>query len=677
MLVYVRVTGNWMLTLEEVKQISSLTALLTSLNPSQRYAVELTEGPLMVIAGAGSGKTRVLTHRIAYLVHTGLSSPHAILALTFTQKAAREMRDRLDILLGERAEQLMLGTFHALALRIVKTEGQKLGYDISRLRVFDAAHARAALQQAMRQAKLDERRWDAAQIADAIARAKQQLRNPDAFVRVNGDVYETTVGRVYTIYQQILKQANAVDFDDLLMLAAQLLRDDADVREFYATIYRYVLVDELQDVSELQYLLMRRIAERHENICVVGSPAQAIYGWRGASAPAILNRFERDFPTAEVIVLDQNYRSTQTIITAANAIIHEPSTAPDLRRTGPALAEREKPLWTHNAAGMPITLKTAASESDEAKHVITEIVSLIQDDGFRADQCMVLFRTHRLARPLEQALLRAGLPYTLEGDNSFFNRKEVKDMLAYLSLAHNPDNPLALERVINVPPRGLGPKALEAIKAGEPQLSLTLLLNALAEENLKPTIREALQGFHDLVLGTLYEAGGSLPLGDLFDLTLEATGYQLWLAEQAGDAQRLANLDELRRLALRQPEVDDPRRALGDFLNDIALLAESDPLYLDHGGVKLITIHTAKGLEARAVFLIGLEEGVFPHQRALGTQAELNEERRVFYVGLTRAMERLYLSYARTRGGPDGRLHDHAPSRFVREIPRNLIEHLT
>jgi DNA helicase II / ATP-dependent DNA helicase PcrA len=661
----------------EVIAITVFSELLSTLNPAQRSAVELTEGPLVVIAGAGSGKTRVLTHRIAYLVHTGLSSPHAILALTFTQKAAREMRDRLGALLGERAEQLMLGTFHALALRIVKTEGQKLGYDISRLRVFDAAHARAALHQAMRQARLDERRWDAAQIADVIARAKQQLRSPDAFVRVSGDVYETTVGRLYTFYQQILKQANAVDFDDLLMLAAQLLRDDADVRDFYSTIYRYVLVDEFQDVSELQYLLMRRIAERHENICVVSSPAQAIYGWRGVNAPAILNRFERDFPTAEVIVLDQNYRSTQTIIAAANAILNEPSAVPGSRNAGQALSEREKPLWTRNIAGASIALKTASTEADEAKHVTTEIVNLIQADGFQAEQCMVLFRTHRLARPLEQALLHAGLPYTLEGDNSFFNRKEVKDMLAYLSLAHNPDNALELERVINVPPRGLGAKALEAIKAGEPQLSLTLLLNALADENLKPTIREALQGFHDLVLGTLYEAGGSLPLGNLFDLTLEATGYQLWLAEQAGDAQRLANLNELRRLALRQPEVDDPRRALGDFLNEIALLAESDPLYLDHGGVRLITIHTAKGLEARAVFLIGLEEGVFPHQRALGTQAELNEERRVFYVGLTRAMERLYLSYARTRSGPDGHLHDHAPSRFVREIPRNLIEHLT
>ena len=336
--------------------------------------------------------------------------------------------------------------------------------------------------------------------------------------------------------------------------------------------------------------------------------------------------------------------------------------------------DSEKPLWTRNTPGRTIALKTASSESDEARHVTMQIIHLIEADGFRADECMVLFRTHRLARPLEQALLRAGLPYTLEGDHSFFNRREVKDMLAYLSLAHQPDNALALERVINVPPRGLGPASLDLIKAGESRLDLAALLNALSQAELKPSAREALQAFHDLVLGTLYEAAGRVPPAELFDLVLEASGYRTWLAAQADGAQRLENLRELRRLAARQATGDEPRHALGDFLNELALLAESDPLYLDHGGVRLITIHTAKGLEARAVFVVGLEEGVFPHQRALGTQLELDEERRVFYVGLTRAMERLYLSYARSRGGPDGRAHDHAPSRFVRAIPSHLLE---
>ncbi|MEP7198920.1 MAG: 3'-5' exonuclease [Chloroflexota bacterium] len=339
--------------------------------------------------------------------------------------------------------------------------------------------------------------------------------------------------------------------------------------------------------------------------------------------------------------------------------------------------EREKDLWTLNAVGTPIALSASATEHEEARFVADEIVRLVHEEEFSADECMTLFRTNQQARALEQALIHVGLPYTIEGQTSFFNLKEVKDVLAYLSLAYNPENALALERVINTPPRKLGAKALQTIKAGEHQLTLTRILEALHDDELKPAVQEPLTAFHDLVVGTLYEAADQMPLTDLFDLALDATGYKIWIDHYADSQKRHANLTELRLLTYRYHDGNDPRQTLGTFLNDAALMADTDPIYVDHGGVKLITIHTAKGLEARAVFLTGLEEGIFPHHRSLGTQSELNEERRVFYVGITRAMERLYLTYARTRTGKDGRVNDHAPSRFLREVPRHLIERLS
>ncbi len=615
----------------------------------------------MVIAGAGSGKTRVLTYRIAYLVRLSLASPHSILALTFTKKAAQEMRERLSQLLGERADKLVLGTFHALALQIVKTECAKLGFDPHKLLVYDAADARETLKRAIVQAHLDERRWDVEQIASAITDAKQRLREPVNFTQVKGDYFEDIVALVYATYQELLKQANAMDFDDLILCAVKLLREYPDVLDFYQTIYRYILVDEFQDAGDLQYEMVRLIAQRHENLCVVGSPAQAIYGWRGVNTAALLKRYERDFPTTDIVVLDQNYRSTHTIISAANTVIQ-------------GLNTREKELWTHNAAGAPITLMAAATEHDEARFVANEIIQLVRDEGLNADECMALFRTHLQARALEQALIQVGLPYTLEGQTSFFNLKEIKDVLAYLSLAYNPENALALERVINTPPRKLGGQTLQRIKGGEHQLTLARVIDALHEDDLKPSIQEALQAFYELIVGTLYEAASLLSVTDLFDFVLAQTGYDMWLDHFADSQKRRANLAELRLLTYRYRHVEEPRESLGTFLNDVALLTDSDPIYLDHGGVKLITVHAAKGLEARVVFLLGLEEGIFPHHRSLGTQSELNEERRVFYVGLTRAMERLYLSYARTRTAKDGRVNDHPPSRFLREVPRHLIE---
>ena len=638
--------------------------IFDGLNDRQRFAVTQTEGPIELIAGAGSGKTGVLTRRVAYLLKCGLASPESIVTVTFTTKAAAEIRARLGEMVESHVDALNIGTFHSLCLRILKADASGLGYQPEKLRVFDPHDTQRALKRAIADSKLDDKRWGVDVVAQAISQAKNAMRSPQTFVTVAHDFYQTKMAQVYAAYQHILKAENAVDFDDLLMLALRLLRDNSDVRRHYQDLFAYILIDEFQDTSPIQYDVLKLLAGERQQLTVVGSPSQAIYGWRGAHAERILKQFEGDFPTTQIIVLDQNYRNSRNILRAANAIIS-------------GLNVREKDMWTANAPGEPIVYCPAPTEFDEARVVASDIRRRLGSGECRADECAILVRARSLLHAVEQALVREGLPYTLE-DTKFFSRREIRDLLAYLRLAHEPlENAAALERIINTPPRKLGPKAQEVIRKGEHQLGYEGVLRTLAAEDLDLSIREPLEAFNELIANRLYPAAGELRLPDLLDFILEQTGYRGWIESLADSQERLANIEELRLITLRHREGPSPRESLLDFLNEVALMSDSDPFHGEsEGGVKVLTVHAAKGLEWRVVFVVGMEDGVFPHALSMQTRAELNEERRLFYVAITRAREQLYLLNARARGSAKGgRARTNPPSRFLREIPRELVQH--
>ena len=645
---------------------------LDSLNSGQREAVEYIEGPLLVLAGAGSGKTRTLTYRIAHILDQGRASPHGILAITFTRKAAWELRRRLEELVGKTSADITAVTFHSLGYKILCAESSALGFKPDALAIYDAAQAHRLLQRAMKETGLAggstgaPHRWNIEEVAAIIERAKDNLYGPEDFVRVRGDFFEESIAKVYARYQQLLKENNAVDYGDLIRLSVRLLRQHPDTLVFYQQLFKYVSVDEFQDTSFGQYQLIRHLVWQHRNLCGVGSPVQAIYSWRGADIANILQRFKADFPNAPKVVLHANYRCTQNILHAAQAVVQN-------------LAYREE-LQTDNAAGDAIAVAASHTDWDEANFIASEIQRLVDEVGYRHPDCAILFRTRAQGRLFEQVLMHRKVPYTLVGDSRFFERREIKDILAYLRLTHDLFDSGALQRIINKPPRGLGPAALAKLQHGEPELSFTALSNLQNRTDLPERVRDAAVAFAELMFDDCYTAAKEKSLPDLVEYILERSGYLEWVRNDADAKARLANLAQLRVLAQRY--VGTPE-ALGTFLADIATMGDADVgIPTDSAtdgqtsGVTLATIHAVKGLEFPIVFLCGLEEGIFPHAKSLKLPGGIEEEQRLAYVGMTRAMTKLYLSYTRTRQVGSNAV-EYAPSRFLAALSRDLVERVS
>ena len=634
---------------------------MEDLNVAQREAVEATEGPVLVLAGPGSGKTRVLTYRVAFLVRECDVPPWHILAVTFTNKAAREMRGRLELLLGEQLQRLTLGTFHATCARILRREADHTSFSRDYV-IYDSSDQLSAVGQALAELNLDEKRYQPRALRAVISRAKNELIGPDQYQPQT--YWEEVASRVYTEYQKILRINDALDFDDLLMATIQLFRDHEEVLARYQGRYRYILVDEWQDTNVAQYELVKLLGARRRNVFVVGDPDQSIYRFRGADYRNV-NRFERDYPKARVILLERNYRSTQTVLGVANAVI---STSPN---------RHPKVLYTQKEAGIPIVVKELYDQDEEASFVVEEIARLAVK-GYNPGDCAVMYRTNAQSRALEDAFIRRGLPYHLVGATRFYARREIKDLLAYLRIIYNPYDGVSLDRVINVPSRSIGPKARQELEGWRLAQGLAaydalqLLQDSQIEAPLSTRSRNVLTGFGAL-WDKLVSARSTSALPLLLDLVMERTGYQAHIRDGTEQGEeRWANVMELRSVAqaYRDPP---PEEGLDTFLEEVALVSDVDDLEEQANVPTLLTLHMAKGLEFRGVFIVGMEEGLLPHSRSLDDPEQLEEERRLCYVGITRAKERLYLLYTFRRaffGDSEVRL----PSRFLSEIPPELIE---
>ncbi|MTI95805.1 MAG: ATP-dependent DNA helicase PcrA [Firmicutes bacterium] len=626
------------------------------LNQQQLAAVCHSDGPLLIIAGAGSGKTRVLTYRIARLLETGVARPSEILAITFTNKAATEMRERVEALVGN-TDGMWISTFHSACVRMLRRHGQKAGYQPG-FSIYDDQDQLTVVKQCLRELELDDKKFVPRAVLSAISNAKNQLMGPDEYSKQATDWYREKVATVYKLYQRKLQANNALDFDDLLVVTVNLLENHQEVREQYQERFRYIHVDEYQDTNHAQYKIVNLLASAHRNICVVGDDDQSIYLFRGADVGNILD-FEKDYPEATVIKLEQNYRSTGNILGAANSIISHNN------------QRKQKELWTAAGDGAEVSVYNAQTETDEAGYV----VHTIQSGQRPLSDYAVLYRTRAQSRTLEDALRRANIPYQLVGGVPFYGRKEIKDMLAYLKLLVNPWDSTSLARVINEPRRGIGQKTLEKLLAlaAEKGVAPALYL-AEAAEKIGGKSGSALAGFANLMKELDIIAGQSAVTITLQEI-MQRTGYtSLLTAENTVEAHsRLENLQEL----LTVTEEYD-RRVGGDlvlFLEEISLVSDLDSFENDSEGVTLITLHSAKGLEFPAVFLVGLEEGLFPHSRCLEDESQLQEERRLCYVGMTRAMEELCLIWARTRH-IFGRHISSRPSRFLREVDDKFLRYV-
>jgi len=656
--------------------------LLAGLNEPQREAVTTTEGPVLILAGPGSGKTRVITHRIAYLVQHEHVSPWHILAVTFTNKAAREMRERLEKLVGiNESKEMTIGTFHAICARVLRIEADyllPLGLNRSFV-IFDTDDQATLVKQAIRELNLDEKQYRPLTIQAMISRAKNNLQSPDQMAELAAKYLEEVAARVYKQYQKLLRANNGVDFDDLLMLTEQLWRREPGVLRKYQARWQYVHVDEFQDCNLPQYKLVRQLGfgtdERHEglgNVCVVGDDDQMIYTWRGASAENV-ERFERDFPRTKIIMLEQNYRSTQTILDAAQNVV---------RRNR---LRKDKRLWTDLGEGEKIILHEAYDEEEEGLFTAREIKRLLaRGDIDRLGDVAVMYRTNAQSRALEEQFLRANIPYKVIGSRKFYERKEVKDMLAYLRLLANTHDDLSLQRIINVPNRKIGPKTFGELQhwAGERHLALYDAIQQINEHpTLAKTAKAALSGFGRLLVD-LAGAIEELQLPELLDRVAERSGYGPELRETPEGEERWSNVLELRRVAEDYSEIET-RTALELFLENVALVGGADTAQTSEDGtlikeenkdaVTLITLHAAKGLEFPVVFIVGMDEGSLPHARSVDKPEQLEEERRLAYVGFTRAMYRLYLVRAYRRS-IFGESQATEPSRFLEDIPVTLVK---
>ncbi len=641
--------------------------ILAELNPGQREAVEAINGPVLILAGPGSGKTRVITHRVAYLIKVCRVSPYRILAVTFTNKAAREMKERLNQLVSGSVKDLTLGTFHAICVRILRNSGRDIGVD-SQFVIYDREDQLSLIKRSIQEADLDPKQYAPSAIISAITAAKSRMLTPTEYIQRGRNYFDEVVGRVYESYQKLLEESNALDFDDLLMRAVQLFRQNPEILSRYQSRYLHLLVDEFQDTNLVQYELIKQLGGKYRNICVVGDPDQSIYSWRFADLRNILS-FERDYPEARLVVLEENYRSTKMILEAASNII--------------SVNQQRKPknLWTQNEPGEPATVVETYTEQEEAQFVVSEVERLVERGEFSLGECAVMYRTNAQSRVLEEAFIRYGTPYKLVAGTRFYERREVKDIIAYLRLIQNPHDSVSLARIINVPQRGIGQQTQAKLSGWAKALGISqyqaLRLVAQEEKGDLPSqspfnshIGRILTAFSNLMEEYIV-LSRELKLVDLFDLVVERSGYKNYILNETDGAERWENILELRAVAQDYADLK-PEESLAAFLEAVTLVSDVDGLDESVPAVTLITLHQAKGLEFPVVFIVGMEDGLLPHFRSFDDPEQMEEERRLCYVGVTRAKQKVYLVRA-FRRSLMGRSQVSQPSRFLSDIPKHLI----
>jgi len=672
-----------------------VASILEGLNPAQRAAAQNIEGPVLILAGPGSGKTRVLTHRIAYMLSEAIPQvdPHNILAVTFTNKAAAEMKDRLNKLLeqqfgpGNKAgSYLTVGTFHSFCVRVLRREATNIGLDRN-FAIYDDDDQVTLAKSAFGSLGLSDKTYSPRAALSMISAAKSALQSPRELRETAQTYWQEVVGRIYERYQELLRTNRALDFDDLINTTIKLFKETPEVLERYQERYRYILVDEYQDTNRAQYELIHLLATKYKNLCVVGDENQSIYGWRAADIRNILN-FEQDYPEAKVVALEQNYRSTQIILDAATALI-----AANTQR-------KNKQLWTDNGEGQPIKIYEAYNEMEEANFVVSEIERLTARGVFRPRDMAIMYRTNAQSRAIEEMFIRRGMPYQLIGGTRFYERKEVKDMLAWLRLIQNPYDSISFTRLVNNTPsgKGIGPKSLGDVNTWANQMDLPIYValkllqsqeadqlarkqdptanvdeDSLPPLNLGAKIKSNLYDFVNL-LDAFIKAKEDMILSELFDYVLDKSGYQLFLRDGSEEGEdRWRNVQELGKVTQEYNHLKG-EEALSTFMENVALVSDVDKLDPNADATTLITLHAAKGLEYPTVFIIGLEEGILPHNRSLESENEIEEERRLLYVGITRAKQRLYLCYAFRRSLYGGNSMPTKPSRFLNEIPGHLTK---
>ena len=651
--------------------MSSKAELLNGMNPRQKEAVLHTDGPLLLMAGAGSGKTRVLTHRIAYLIEEKEVNPWNILAITFTNKAAKEMKERVNAILASGGEDVWVSTFHSMCVRILRRDVDFIGYNRN-FTIIDSSEQLTLMKRILKELNIDPKKYDPRSILGTISQAKNSLQTPQDFAKMQGSYYEEIAAKCYAAYQKELQYNQCMDFDDLIMNTIRLFEEHPDSLTYYQNKFHYIHVDEYQDTNHAQYTLVNLLAGRFRNLCVVGDADQSIYGWRGADMQNILD-FEKDYPDAAVILLEQNYRSTKNILSAANQVIENNSN------------RKPKNLWTENKEGNKITYYRADNERDETRFIVDRMQEEIRSNHRNYGDFAILYRTNAQSRVMEETLLKANIPYNMVGGHKFYDRKEIKDILAYLNVLANPQDSISFERIVNSPKRGIGPGSIEKLRSFASLHEWPLLEAAQNVDlaNIGGKAGQQLGAFGEMI----QEVTQMIPYLTVTELTkevLDRSGYleDLKIQNTLEAQARIENLEEFLTVTQEfdkqfeqqnEEDADAPEEKLTVFLNDLALVSDIDNLEEDASQVTLMTLHAAKGLEFPVVFLIGLEEGVFPLSRALMEESELEEERRLAYVGITRAEEALYLTNAFSRT-LYGRTQYNRPSRFVEEIDQELLE---
>ena len=646
-----------------------MNPLLEGMNEKQQEAVQMTNGPLLIMAGAGSGKTRVLTHRIAYLIEEKMINPWNVLAITFTNKAAKEMRERVAKLLPN-VEGVWVSTFHSMCVRILRRDVDHIGYSRN-FTIVSGSEQNTLIKRILKELNLDPKKFDARTLLGTISNAKNDLLTPEQYEQQAGNMYQEVAAKVYKMYQKELRENEAMDFDDLIMNTLRLFDEHEEILEYYQRKFQYIHVDEYQDTNHAQYLLVKKMAQRYRNLCVVGDADQSIYGWRGADMQNILD-FEKDYDDAKVVLLEQNYRSTKTIIQAANdVILHNRN-------------RREKSLWTDNSSGEKITYYRANDEREEVQFIVEKIMELKRTHGRSYGDFAILYRTNAQSRVIEEFMVKSNVPYTMIGGHKFYDRKEIRDIISYLNIIANPRDGISFERIINAPKRGIGPTSLEKLRNYAARFNYSLLeaTQNMAFADFAGKAAKEMEDFGKM-MSHLTKQSEYLSVTELVEEILERSGYRDELVRQntLESQSRLENLDEF--LSVTQnfdeewensEEDEGAQDKLSIFLNDLSLVSDMDDMEEEKAQVTLMTLHSAKGLEFPIVFLVGVEEGVFPLGRANDTQEEMEEERRLAYVGITRAEEELFLTNAFSRQ-LYGKTNYNRPSRFIGEINEEALQY--